>query len=216
MANLNRRTATPRTVPQQPWPQRLRSGLMSYLPLLLMALLAAATWWLVRNAPQAGGAGSGRPLRHVPDYTMQRFTLQRFGPQGELRGQIEGQELRHFPDTDTFEIEGVRVLAHGEDGSVTVATARQALSDGRGQDVQLLGDAHVTREGGKTRQPLEFRGEQLRLRLDLDRVQSDRPVQLTQGRSVFNAAGLDYDHRTGQALLQGPMQGRLDPPGRRR
>ena len=37
----------------QAWSYRLLQGLSSYLPLLLMALLAVGTWWLVRNTPEA-------------------------------------------------------------------------------------------------------------------------------------------------------------------
>ena len=35
----------------QPWYHLLLQGVSSYLPLLLMAFLAAGTWWLVRNTP---------------------------------------------------------------------------------------------------------------------------------------------------------------------
>ena len=34
-----------------PWHLRLRDLLSAYLPLLLMALLALSTWWLVKNTP---------------------------------------------------------------------------------------------------------------------------------------------------------------------
>ena len=43
-----------------PWHLRLRDALSSYLPLLLMTLLALATWWLVQNSPRPEVA---RPAR---------------------------------------------------------------------------------------------------------------------------------------------------------
>src|SRR5690349_3823115 len=118
-----------------PWSLRLREWALGYLPLLLMALLALATWWLVKNTPNAPATDVARPVSHVPDYTMHGFTTQRFSPDGQLRVQIEGTQMRHYPDTDTFEIDEVRIHALGEDGSVTNASARRALSDGKGTHV---------------------------------------------------------------------------------
>ena len=37
--------------PPTPWHQQLRDLAATYLPLLLMLLLALGTWWLVRNTP---------------------------------------------------------------------------------------------------------------------------------------------------------------------
>jgi lipopolysaccharide export system protein LptC len=201
---------------QMPWSLRLREWALGYLPLLLMALLALATWWLVKNTPSAPVTDKVRPVSHVPDYTMNGFTSQRFAPTGELRLQIEGTQMRHYPDTDTFEIDEVRIRALGEDGSVTRASAHRALSDGKGLQVQLLGSAQVVRETPDGRDPIEFRGEALQFFTDTERVHSDEAVQVLQGRNDIRAAGVDYDHRSRVAQLQGPIKARLDPPGRRR
>jgi lipopolysaccharide export system protein LptC len=201
---------------RMPWPLRLRECVLSYLPLLLMALLALATWWLVKSTPNAPASGSELPLRHVPDYTMQGFKLQRFTPQGALRVQIEGTQMRHYPDNDTFEVDEVRIRSLSEDGTVLRATARRALSDGKGTQVQLVGNAVVVREAQDGQPPLEIRSELLQFFTDTERVVTDQPVQMLQGSNDLRAAGVDYDHRRGFAQLTGPMRARLDPPGRRR
>ena len=88
-----------------PWHMRLRDALSSYLPLLLMALLALATWWLVKNTPVGGGAAEAPPVRSEPDYTMTDFALERFAADGRMKVRIEGARLRHFPDVDRIEAE---------------------------------------------------------------------------------------------------------------
>ena len=90
-----------------PWSYLLRQGLSSYLPLLLMALLAISTWWLVRHTPQAPGSRAEGPQRLDPDYTMDSFAITRFGPDGRVVLRIAGDTLRHYPATDRLEIEGV-------------------------------------------------------------------------------------------------------------
>ena len=134
-------------------------SLRPILPLLLMAALAGATWWLVRNGPAVEVAVRPGAVRHEPDYVMTRFMVRRFGPDGALRTQIEGAVLRHYPDTDTLEVDDARIHAHAADGVVTEATARRALANGDGSEVQLLGDARVLRPAVGKQEAVEFRGE---------------------------------------------------------
>src|SRR5690606_2839305 len=103
------------------------------------------TWWLVRNTPVLEPPRAAAPLRHEPDYTMSRFLVQRFGEDGAMRAQLEGDSLRHYPDTDTLEVDNAHLRAVAPDGRVTVATARLALSNGDGSQVQLKGGANVVR-----------------------------------------------------------------------
>ncbi|MEO8835200.1 MAG: LPS export ABC transporter periplasmic protein LptC, partial [Caldimonas sp.] len=93
--------AGPEAVATAPWPLRLLDVVSAYLPLLMMALLASGTWWLVRNAPSVEAPRAAAAPRHEADYVMTRFVVQRFGSDGALRTQIEGARLRHFPDNDT-------------------------------------------------------------------------------------------------------------------
>jgi len=178
----------------QPWRWRLLEMVSSYLPLLLMAVLALGTWWLVKNTPLAGEARASVPLRHEPDYEMRNFAVQRFTPQGPLRAQIEGDVLRHYPDTDTVEIDNVRVRAIGPDGRVTLATARRAIANGAATEVQLLGGAEVVREARDGEEAINFRGEFLHAFLDTERVRSHLPVTVTRGGTEVRADGMEYSH----------------------
>jgi lipopolysaccharide export system protein LptC len=194
------------------WPARLRDAAVGYLPLLLMALLAAATWWLVRNAPPAAKPGDAPIVGHEPDYMMSSFSLQRYAADGSLRLQIEGDRLRHYPDTDTLEIDRVRIRAVGSDGVVTEATAERATSTGDGAEVQLIGGAEVSRPAGAGREALLFRSEFLHAFVEQDRVTTHLPVLVRHGRSELRAGGLDYDRATGRAVLAGPVRASIQPP----
>jgi lipopolysaccharide export system protein LptC len=198
---------------KQPWPARIAGALSSYLPLLLMALLAASTWWLVQNTPVPPPERPAGPVRHEPDYTMQRFTLQRFAEDGRLSLQVEGEQLRHYPDTDRLEIDIVRIRAVAPDGALTLATARRAIANGDATEVQLLGGAHVTSNAGGER--IEFRGEFLHAFLRTERVRSHLPVQIQRGASVVRAGGMEYDHLSRTVQLKGPVRAVFVAPPRR-
>ena len=126
----------------------LRQGwdqLSLYLPVMLMGLLALGTWWLVRNAPAPLLPTTERAPTHQPDYVMKGFAVKSFDGTGRLQSEVKGAVGRHYPDTDTLEIDQVQMRSTTPQGRVTVATANRALSNADGTEVQLFGNAIVTR-----------------------------------------------------------------------
>jgi lipopolysaccharide export system protein LptC len=194
----------------QPWQLRVRDALSTYLPLLLMALLALATWWVVKNSPQAPGLATERPVSKDPDYTMTTFSMDRFDASGRLKVRIEGDVMRHYPATDRIEIDGVRLRAIAADGRVTLAHAARALANGDGSEVQLLGGAEVTSQDAQGA-PLRLRSEFLHAFLVTERVSTHLPVLVQVSGSEMHAAAMVYDHGAGRLDLQGPMRAVMPP-----
>jgi lipopolysaccharide export system protein LptC len=202
--------AAPSPVARGDWRLRASALLGSALPLMLMGLLALGTWWLVKNSPSAPSSRAPFPPVHVPDYTMERFTIQRYDASGRMSVSIEGEHLRHFPDTDVLEIDTVHVRAVNEDGRITLATARQGILSGDGSSAQLLGGARVSGLDTQGR-PIEFEGEHLFADLKGRKLRADRPVHVRQDRSEFSAGSASYDEATGLILLAGPAKAVLMP-----
>lgn len=199
---------------RQPWHWRVFEWVSSYLPLLMMALLALGTWWLVKNTPLAGEVRVAAPLHHEPDYEMRNFAVQRFTPEGPLRAQIEGDAMRHYPDTDTLEIDNVRLRAVAPDGRVTLATARQAIANGAGTEVQLMGGAEIVREATADDAAIYFKGEFLHAFLDTERVRSHLPVTVTRGGTQVHAEGMEYSHLDRLIQFSGRMRASFSPKGK--
>ena len=197
---------------RQGWDQ-----LSIYLPVLLMGLLALGTWWLVRNAPMPQLPAIERPRGHQPDYFMKTFSVKSFDATGRLQSEVQGEVARHYPDTDTLEIDKARMRSVTPEGRVTVATANRALTNADGTEVQLFGNAIVVREplpakAGAPAQPrLEFRSEFLHAFTNTERVQSDQPVTLTRGDDRFTADGMEYDNLDQVMQLRGRVRGVLMP-----
>ena len=201
-------------LPSQPWHWRLRQAISAYLPLLLMAMLALGTWWLVQNTPSPEAPREAAAPGHEPDYTMQGFTLQRFDAAGRLRVQVQGAQLRHYPDTDTLEIDAVTIRALAPDGSVTRAVAQRALATGDASEVQLLGGAQVIHEATAQTRQIEFESEFLHAYLDTERLRSHLPVRLSQAGSEWRVGSIDYDHPTRLVRMGPPVRARLEVPRR--
>jgi lipopolysaccharide export system protein LptC len=187
-----------------------------YLPIILMGVIALGTYWLARNTPTAGPVEAQRAAIHEPDYFMRGFSVKTFDAAGRLKSEIYGTEARHYPDTDTLEIDQPRIRSFNARGQLTVATARRALSNGDGSEVQLIGDAVVTRAAsadaaGHPRPRMEFRGEFLHAFLNTERIKSHKPVELLRGDDSFTADTLDFDNIDQVLQLQGRVRGRLVP-----
>ncbi|WP_295540210.1 LPS export ABC transporter periplasmic protein LptC [uncultured Pseudacidovorax sp.] len=191
--------------------------LSMYLPIILTGLLALGTYWLVRNAPDLIKPSVPKAVTHEPDFFMRDFTVRSFLPDGSLHSEISGREGRHYPDTDTMEVDGVRVRTVSPQGLVTRATADRGLSNADASEIQLFGNAVVVRDEGKTTDGkpaprLEFRGDFLHVFSNDEKVRSHLPVTLMRGRDRFTADSLDYDHLSGIANLRGRVRGQIQPP----
>lgn len=183
------------------------------LPVLLMALLALGTYWLARYTPGMPEPRAARAPGADPDYFLKEFSIKTFDAQGRLRSELSGQAGRHFPNVDVIEVDQPRIRAYNLRGEPTVATAKRALSNADGTQVQLIGDAVVVREaigtGPGTRQRLEIRSEFLHVYTDTERLQTDRPVQIVRGADRFSGERLEFSNLDQQIQLQGRVRGQI-------
>lgn len=188
-----------------------------YLPIILMGVLALGTYWLVRSTPLKIAPEQEAPVRHDPDYFMHKFSVKTFDGDGRLTNEVTGMDARHFPDTDTLEIESALIRSFSEEGHLTVATANRALTNSGATDVQLLGDARIVREStlnasGRSQPKMEFRGEFLHILKDAQMIKSHKPVDLIRGNDRFTADSLDYNNLDRVIQLKGRVRGTLVPP----
>lgn len=187
-----------------------------YLPVILMAVLALGTYWLVRSTPTSTQAGQETVPRHEPDYFMHNFSVKTFDAVGQLKSEVFGVDAHHFPDTDSLEIASVRIHSFGNEGRLTTATASRGLTNGDASEVQLIGNARVVRDpvadkAGLLQPQLEYRSEFLHAFMNTERIKSHKPVELVHGSDLFTAESMDYDNLDRVMLLKGRVKGTLIP-----
>lgn len=190
-----------------------------YLPIVLMGVLALGTYWLVRSTPEFLAPAPQQPARHEPDYFMRRFSVKTFDSLGRLKSEIFGQEARHFPDTETLEIDQIRIRSFTDNARLTTATAQFALTNRDNSEVQLIGNALVVRDearepSGKVLPRMTYRGEFLHAFMDTEQVKSHKPVELTRGQDRFTADSMAMDNVEQVINLQGRVRGVLVPETR--
>lgn len=182
-----------------------------YLPALAMAVLALATFWLVRNAPSFMEGQVQREISNAPDYRMEVFAVRSYDQQGRMVSEMYGDKGRHYPVTDVLEIDNVRVRSIADNGRITTASANTGSSYQNGQKIVLSGNAIVIQEPHQGQPRLEFRGEELMIWPDEDRVQSNKPVTLFRGADKMTGNSLKYDKNTQVFDVNGRVRSTLLP-----
>lgn len=188
--------------------QRMWEQTSIYLPVLLMAMLAMGTWWLVRNAPKPLQSNVDQVVSDAPDYVMDNFSVHQFDGAGRLQSVMTGEQARHFPKTDTMEVDDVRTRSIALNGMVTMSSADRGISNSDSSEVQLIGNAKVERV--QPQQPgltTRYTGEFLHAWTNEERVESHLPVVLTRGKNQFTGDRMKYDNISQVVELNGRVKG---------
>jgi lipopolysaccharide export system protein LptC len=202
---------------RQPWVWRLQQTLGNYLPLALMALLAAYTTWLVRQTPSAEGPVAQRAVRSTPDYEMRGFELQRFAAGGESQAWLRGAALRHYPDDDRIEVDGVELRLQDPQRGWLLAQAQRALGPESGEWLRLSGEVRVRRyaagaDPARGDAPLmELRTRELLAERDAQRLSATTPTEVSTPRLRARVAGFRYAHGKDRLDFDGPSRFEIPP-----
>jgi len=174
---------------------KLRAQSFSALfPLAILTLLAGLTFWLQR-AVELGDLRKNGNIRHDPDYYAEKFSVQRFGPDGKLLSTMSAQKMLHYPDDDTTDATEPRVVHFGGDRVVRIS-AKQALVAPDAREIGLVGDVHVRREGLGKDPATELVTTTLTILPDDETARTIAPVTITQGQSIMRGTGLEADNKT--------------------
>lgn len=187
-----------------------------YLPMVLMAVLALLTYWMVRLAPQLAEPQEPQPKTHEVDFFMRGATMRTYDKDGRLQSQLFGAEMRHYDDSATVEVDHPRWKSTAPDGRVTHATARLALSRDDGSELQLFNNAVVVRDALTTARSgmlprQEFRGDFLHVFAKDERMLSHLPVRFFSGQDEFSGESFRYDHLNRMVELEGRAKARIMP-----
>jgi lipopolysaccharide export system protein LptC len=181
-------------------------------------MMAMTTYWLVRNTPVMGEVELEAAPRHVPDYFMRDFSVKVFGEDGRLKSEIIGTEGRHYPDTDTLEIDQPRIRILSPQGRVTTAIAARGLINADGSEAQLFDKAVVVREAsstslGVTSPRSELQSDFLHLFANTEQVRTHLPVTFLRGSGdrFTSQEGMSFENLDQMMELKGRVRGTLQP-----
>lgn len=182
----------------------MRVGAQSLFPLVLMAFLAALTFWLSQVSKEDGAPRDGRN-RHDPDFSIEKFTVRQFDASGKLQHVLSARNLIHFPDNDVTEVRAPVITALGGAAPLYLSATRGTI----GPDGKII----VLRDGVEIRRPATNIAPAANLTTSVATVYPDdeylttaAPVSLVQGKSTIQGVGFELNNRSMSAVLHSQVR----------
>jgi len=130
---------------------------------------------------------------------------------------MTGQQARHYPLTEVFEVDMVNTLNIAQDGAIIETQANRGISNSDASEIQLLGDVTVRQKNpNSAAEDILVTGDFIQAWPLEDRVQSPRPAVVTSGPNRFKGDHLAYDNLSQIIELKGRVQGTIFPPATQR
>ncbi len=180
--------------------------------LLLLALFAAASYWLSINSQKSGSARHAED--DVPDYEARDFSLVTLGVNGKPLRRMDGRQMRHFLASGSTEIIAPQVVSRVDQGPPWHASAEQGWLSGDGELLFLTGAVTLKRAASEQRPELTIETRDITLELPDQHLKTDAPVRIRSGSSHVEALGMEAwfgDQRRIRLLAQVRAHYRIEP-----
>jgi lipopolysaccharide export system protein LptC len=179
--------------------------LSSWFPVLLLALLAALTYWL-DNAVQSPAAPGEKPRLHSPDFTADKLLLTRMDVNGRVRDTLHAAKMVHYLDDDSTELELPRFLSLARGAALTI-TSKQALISSNGGNIYFRDDVRATRAAQAGKSALVVVTDYLHLVPDDNIAKTDRRVTISDASMTIEAVGMELNNETRVLKLKAGVKG---------
>jgi lipopolysaccharide export system protein LptC len=187
--------------------------LIAWSPVFLLGAFSALTYWLNAQV-QPGGAAFDGSGRHDTDLYIEDFKAVSVDPQGHIRQSITAKIARHFPDNDTTEFEAP-LITFSEPGKPPISiTADRGMITGDQQNAYFTGKVKGIREaaaGERDQGRIIVTSEYLHVLPKEDKIETDKPVTISEPRGIINATGMEFDNKAKTFKFKSRVSGQLQP-----
>ena len=192
--------------------------LVAWSPVLLLAGLAALTYWLDAQIQPSTARRDGA-TRHDPDMYIEKFSAITYGADGGILQSLAAKYAQHYPDDDSIDLTSPSlVLTDPGKPRLTIAADVGTVSGNR-EIVTLSGNVRATRDaepkpsapGDTPLGPVTFSTDMLRVMPKQSRAETDRLVMIEETRGIIQGVGMDYDSGLHTFKLKSAVRGTLQP-----
>jgi lipopolysaccharide export system protein LptC len=165
-----------------------------WLTLLPLLALLAFVYWLDKQVQQDVTA-SMNTQRHDPDVIMENFHATKMDLQGAPRFLLDAQQLRHYPDHDTTELELPNMTMLTAERPPVHMKGQHGNISSKGDEVIFRDDVYVLRDALAEQSPMTVRTQYLRVLPNQDLANTDKAVTIVDANNTVHAIGLEMDNK---------------------
>lgn len=185
--------------------------LRGLLPLLAIAVAAAASWWLYQQVAQEHARLDGSQ-RHDPDAFADDIDLRTLNARGKLEHRLWAKRMEHYPDDDSTTLEAPYLELYRPGEPMWRVRARQGWVSSGGAEILLEGAVDVQRDGKAGLRPAQLTTHKLRVFPDRDYAETDVAVTYRTTDLEVRSLGMRAHFDTGQVELPARVRAVHQPP----
>ncbi len=178
----------------------MNDRLITWSPLILVALLATMSFWLDRKVQPPAHRPDGT-TRHDPDFIVEGFSAVKMNPDGTRRYALAAKRMVHFPDDNSTQLELPRLVYFDYQRAPVTIRSETAEAVQGGDDVFFRGDVQIIRAAYASNAELGVFTSFLHVIPDKDLAKTDKPVRMVEGNSTASSVGLEFNNATGEIKL---------------
>lgn len=162
--------------------------------LLLLAGLAAGTWYLALQSQRDDARARARAPTGEPDYFLDDAVFTRIDVHGNPVYRISAVHLLHYPEDGASEYQSPVLVSVDPDRPRVTVRADRGRSNADGSQTVLTGDVVLVRAPLDDEPRMTIRTEQVTIYSDTQIARSDQPVRIERGTSVLTGVGMEFDN----------------------
>jgi len=172
----------------------IKNRLQSWLPLLPLILLLAATYWL-NSQVQGPTAGENKVMRHDPDYIIDNFTATSLDEKGKIRFVMSAKQMVHYPDDDTTHLLTPHLVSLSAEYPPLSMDALNGELSHKGDEIFLRNDVVIVRPAYEKQSEVTYKTNYLHILPNKNTADTDKPVSLVDARTNLEANGMELDYK---------------------
>lgn len=188
----------------------MKSSWLAWVPAVMLAGLAALTWWLNEKVQPLGPAREVSP--NDPDFVVDNFEAQRMNEDGTQRYALVAKKMVHFPADNSAILDAPRLVHFDPDKAPVSIRADQGKLSSNGENAYFTGDVQVHRAAFDKNPELALYTSYLHVVPDKNLVETDREVTMTSGKSTVKSVGLEFNNKTRVLKLLSRVKGQIETP----
>lgn len=169
-----------------------RTHFRYWLPLIPLFGLLAFVYWLDMQVRREAAAADYK--RHDPDVIVGNFHATTMDRDGVPRYFMTAQQLRHYPDNDSTELDAPRITLRKQASPDVLMTAQRGEISGKGDTVVLRDEVSVERQAAANLAATTLHTRYLRVLPEQNLADTDQPVTILSNTDTVHAVGLEMDN----------------------
>lgn len=191
---------------------RAMPRLSGFFPLVLLAALAALTFWLDQSMQR--DVEPAQSQRRDPDYIVDKVTAHRMDADGNIKHTLRAERLTHYPHDDSTHLIAPHFTSNASARAPMTITSRTARVSSGGEHVYFETDVRAVRAAYGKHSEMVMETSFLHVTPDQNTARTDRPVTITDANTVAHAVGLELNSETRIIKFLSDFRGTYHDPDR--